>query len=172
MNMRQIEKVEAPRFPQPGAQLDPAITIPPRAIGELLSRRIEVDDPPLSQPLSWDRNVSEELRGCTEAIGEAVFGGCGFASVRFCDRDASDSELASLTWNLFTMLARPIPQYASGELICRVEVAQTAQGVSHYSASNRSGGYHPDGTLLDVQPDLVGLLGLDAVLPDRASAGI
>ncbi|MFF3941728.1 TauD/TfdA family dioxygenase [Streptomyces phaeofaciens] len=75
--------------------------------------------------------------------------------------DLTDDGLCSATWNLFTALCRPVPQYRTGELLYPVEVSSAPTlGSSHYSSSSRTGGYHTDGTLLDVTPHVAMLAGL------------
>lgn len=83
-----------------------------------------------------------------------------------------DVDLIAVAFNLFTCFARPVPQYRTGELIYPVEVSDNAEvsdsaaGVSHYSRSSLTGGFHTDGTLLSRPPDIAAL-----VCVSRASSG-
>lgn len=75
-----------------------------------------------------------------------------------------DVDLCAVAWNLFTCVARPVPQYITGELIYPVEVSDNAEvpdhaaKVSHYSRSSRTGGFHTDGTLLSRPPGIAALV--------------
>lgn len=77
--------------------------------------------------------------------------------------EADDNLLCWRAWALTTQLMRPIPQYASGELVFPVQVVEgRVASVSHYSTSDVHGQYHTDGTLLDQAPDAAILFGLEA----------
>ncbi|MFF4804436.1 TauD/TfdA family dioxygenase [Streptomyces sp. NPDC001351] len=70
----------------------------------------------------------------------------------------NDHELTVATWNLVTLLLRPVAQYETGELIYPVEVRAGGPSSSHYSASAAAGGLHTDGSLLQLPPDVAVLL--------------
>ncbi len=70
----------------------------------------------------------------------------------------NNSLILSGFWNLFTSLAKPLPQYNTGELSFKVYNAGKAPTKNHYSNTNRGGGFHTDGTFLPITPFYVGLV--------------
>jgi len=58
---------------------------------------------------------------------------------------------------MFTFLAKPLPQYKTGELIFDVRETADKPIRSHYSQSKIGGGFHTDGTFLPETPLYVGL---------------
>lgn len=126
---------------------------------ELLARNVPGDTtldgwPVVAAPV--ERAAAEEAEGLrTHLLRD------GAAMVSFPDR-LSDHEMTVATWNLLTLLARPVSQYETGELIYPVEVRPGGDGASHYSATTASGGLHTDGSLLPKPPDVALLVCLAA----------
>ncbi|WP_327370967.1 TauD/TfdA family dioxygenase [Streptomyces sp. NBC_01217] len=140
----------------------PEFTIPSAAIPALLARDINEDTPLDKWPTEAFRTGSDEVKALRDGILAAVRGDAGGVTVRVAADGLGDQDLCTLYWNFFTTLFRPVPQYASGELIYPVEVKAGAAQTSHYSNSSKAGGYHTDGTLLPELPDVAFLFGLSA----------
>lgn len=105
--------------------------------------------------------MADKLAEDRRTILQHLWGDRGCVIVETGLAPRSDIQVLSAAWNLFTALCQPLPQYRSGELVHTVEVAtQQIPGASHYSQSNKSGGYHTDGTLLDTPPDIAMLAGI------------
>ena len=84
---------------------------------------------------------------------------CGFCVLKLdADLTVNNSSILSGFWNLFTSLAKPLPQYHTGELSFKVYDAGKAPTKNHYSNTNRGGGFHTDGTFLPITPFYVGLV--------------
>lgn len=96
-------------------------------------------------------------------INTDIRDGGGYCIVRIGPELLNDPHLLTVAyWNLFTCLGVPIPQYSSGEMLFEVQVSREAVPLmSHYSQSNRGGGFHTDGTFLTRSPYYVGLICLD-----------
>lgn len=129
-----------------------------RTIQESLALDAWPTDPPVR--LHRDiANIREQIVTNLRSDPGAVVVGMSAAAL-------GDVDLCAAAWNLFTCFARPVPQYRTGELIYPVEVSDSAAGVSHYSRSSRTGGFHTDGTLLSRPPDIAAL-----VCVSQASSG-
>ncbi|MFK4043180.1 TauD/TfdA family dioxygenase [Nonomuraea wenchangensis] len=126
---------------------------------ELLSRRVSAGTPLNGWPTQAPHASASTIELAAELHGELMREG----AVTFSLPDVlSDSDLTVATWNLVTLLAYPVPQYETGELLYPVEVRADGGGASHYSATAASGGLHTDGSLLPAAPDLALLMCLSA----------
>lgn len=135
------------------------IDLDPGLRPELLTRLIPDGHPLTDWPTEPAAPPTAELTAAAAAIAGSVRDEPGYAVVATGFADLPDAELVSASWNLFTALCSPVPQYRTGELIYPVEVAAaTGAGISHYSRSNAAGGFHTDGTMLDDPPALAALL--------------
>lgn len=102
---------------------------------------------------------SAEIAAVCSRIREALRDGPGYVVLKIDPEHLSDTDsLKAAYWNLFTSLGTPIPQYSTGEMVFEVEVAPSTPLYSHYSRSNRGGGYHTDGTFLPRTPFYAGLI--------------
>ena len=141
--------------------LPPTLGLNKEVRDAISTRIIPIDYPAASWPATHPYIVSASLASADSDILTYLRGEPGWVLVDtgFANRD--DCELISAAWNLFSSLCRPVPQYRTGELVYFVEVAnKLAQASSHYSQSNKSGGFHTDGTLLDMTPDIAMLAGI------------
>lgn len=135
--------------------------LPSDARPPLLSREVPADLALDSWPLEPTGETNTTLAAACREITHELREGRGFTVVDTGLAGLADDLLCSAVWNLFTALCRPVPQYRTGELVYPVEVSSSPSlGSSHYSSSNRTGGYHTDGTLLDVTPHVAMLAGL------------
>lgn len=129
----------------------------------LAERVIAADHPPHAWPAEPVGRSREELADVARTITEAVLGEPGYVVVDVAGSGLSDEVLISAAWNLFTVPFTVMPQYAGGELISSVKVSAAARpGVSQYATSHATGGYHTDGTELEVPPEVTGLLCVSA----------
>ncbi|MFF5780761.1 TauD/TfdA family dioxygenase [Streptomyces virginiae] len=137
--------------------------LPEQARDALLTRQIPADQPLDAWPVDAPAGTSDALRAACADITRELRENKGWLVVDTGLVGLDDEQLCSASWNLFTALCRPVPQYRSGELMYPVEVsAAPTLASSHYSSSSRTGGFHTDGTLLDAAPDLAMLAGLSA----------
>ena len=128
----------------------------------ILKRIISSNKRADSWPTDCLESVANSIEDTRAAVLQFVCGDPGWAVIDTGLAEHADDEITSGAWNLFTALCQPIPQYRSGELIHEVKVAsRQILGASHYSQSNRSGGHHTDGALLDIPPDLAMLIGIN-----------
>ena len=135
--------------------------LPTDARTPLLGRSIPADLALDAWPLEPADESAPALADACREITHVLREGRGWTVVDTGLADLADEALCSAAWNLFTALCRPVPQYRTGELVYPVEVSSApALGSSHYSSSSRTGGYHTDGTLLDVTPHVAMLAGL------------
>lgn len=129
----------------------------------LLKRIIPLSYPPSSWPTARLEAVARKLAPDRNAILKRIWDRPGWIVIDIGLTANSDDEVASAAWNLLATLCQPVAQYRTGELIHQVEVAtHQISGASHYSQSDKSGGYHTDGTLLDSPPEIAMLAGLGA----------
>lgn len=125
------------------------------------TRIIPIDHPPASWPATDAGKVPANLTTVCADILHHLWDEPGWILVDTGLADRNDRELVSAAWNLFSTLCRPVPQYRTGELVYFVEVAsKSIQASSHYSQSNKSDGFHTDGTLLDTTPEMAMLAGI------------
>jgi TfdA family taurine catabolism dioxygenase TauD len=134
----------------------------------LLSRSI----PAGLSPMLWPRQdpgiaSKTEVASLCSMITEEVENGRGFSILKIDRKWIDEPHLMTVAfWNLFTCLGEPLPQYASGELLYRVEASGQARTsttplMSHYSKSNMGGAFHTDGTFLLRRPFFAGLICLE-----------
>jgi hypothetical protein len=129
----------------------------------LLARIIPIDHPSESWPTSQLGPIPLEFVAVFEYIMQHLWGEPGWILIDTGLAGHSDETLGSAAWNLFTALCSPVPQYRTGELIYPVEVAHgSVRASSTYSQSNKAGGFHTDGTLLDAPPEIAMLAGIHA----------
>jgi len=132
----------------------------------LLSRSIPDSLSPMLWPGREPGIASDtEVASLCSLIKEEVEDGRGFSILKIDRRWIDDPHLITVAfWNLFTCLGEPLPQYASGELIYKVESSEQARAsmtaplMSHYSKSNIGGAFHTDGTFLLRRPFFAGLI--------------
>jgi hypothetical protein len=134
----------------------------------LLSRPI----PDSLSPMFWpglDSGIASntEVALLCSLIKEEVENGRGFSILKI-DSTLIDNlhQITVAFWNLFTCLGEPLPQYASGELIYRIESSEQSKAsapplMSHYSKSSIGGAFHTDGALLLRRPFFAGLICLE-----------
>ncbi|MFF3958338.1 TauD/TfdA family dioxygenase [Streptomyces sp. NPDC001890] len=135
--------------------------LPEQTHKALTTRSIPADQPLDAWPSDAIGDIPDALRTARADIVRELREGSGRLVVDTGLDGLDDAGLCSATWNLFTVLCRPVPQYRTGELIYPVEVSGAPSlASSHYSSSNRTGGFHTDGTLLDVSPHVAMLAGL------------
>ena len=142
--------------------MTPVLSVGIDTVTQLRLRKVPPTQPLDAWPCSAPDSAAPAVLDLSASLAEQLRTGTGFAVVRFADGGLGDHEITEAAWNLLTLLGEPIPQYRTGELVYPVEVADAAPGVSHYSGSNRTGGFHTDGTLLPEPPDFAALLGLSA----------
>ncbi|MFJ3928935.1 TauD/TfdA family dioxygenase [Streptomyces sp. NPDC090029] len=137
--------------------------LPEQARAALLTRKIPADRPLDAWPQDDPEQPTDVLAAVRSRITREVQDIQGWTVVDTGLDDLVDDDLCSAVWNLFTTLCRPVPQYRTGELIYPVEVSGAPSlASSHYSSSNRTGGFHTDGTLLDAAPHVAMLAGLSS----------
>lgn len=136
------------------------IPINPKLTEVLSSRFIPEDLPPNLLP-NVDQaiaNVPEVISLCNQ-VNENLKNNAGFTVLKVNEKLSNNPPLLiSAFWNLFTCLGKPLPQYSTSELFFRVQDSGTAPIRNHYSATNRGGGFHTDGTFLPETPFYVGLM--------------
>ncbi len=153
---------------------DGIVPVSTAATAALLKRSIPDDLPPQMWP---DRDpgiaADPDVRDLRDRLDETLTHGDGYAIVRMESLVDRPSDLVSAFWNLFVSLGQPLPQYSTGERSFQVRDEGAAPTRNHYSATNRGGGYHTDGTFLPETPFYVGLMcvrqslyGGDSVLID------
>lgn len=126
----------------------------------LLSSSISENLPPNLWP-SGDPNIANipEVVALCSQVNESLINGAGFTILKVNEELSNNSHLLiSAFWNFFTCLGKPLPQYSTGELFFKVQDSGTAPIRNHYSATNRGGGFHTDGTFLPETPFYVGLM--------------
>lgn len=139
----------------------PVYRLPEHAHAALLTRIVPAEQPLNAWPLDAPAQLGDALTAVRAHLIREVRDNRGWIVVDTGLADLDDASLCSAAWNLFTTLVRPVPQYRTGELIYPVEVSgPPVLASSHYSASNRTGGFHTDGTLLDAPPGVAMLAGL------------
>lgn len=137
--------------------------LPEEASAALLTREIPADQPLDAWPTRAPSGTGEALDAACAHIAHEIRENQGWLMVDTGLAGLGDELLCSAVWNLFTTLGRPVPQYRTGELFYPVEVSGApVLASSHYSSSNLTGGFHTDGTLLDVAPHVAMLAGLSA----------
>lgn len=135
-----------------------SIRIDRGAVAKLQTRRIAPGLPAQEWPTQPLSPVSEELLTLVASVVTKVRDESGFAVVQLTESELGDHELTQVAWNLFTLLGKPLAQYWSGELVYPVEVIDSTLGARRYSNSNRSGGFHSDGTALPDPPNVAALV--------------
>jgi Taurine catabolism dioxygenase TauD, TfdA family len=161
--------MSAPNCSQSKVSVDSIVPISQMVTRVLLSRSI----PDSLSPMLWPGREpgiagNTEVASLCSLIREEVKDGRGFSILKIDRRWIDDPHLITVAfWNLFTCLGEPLPQYASGELLYRVESSEQAQAsmttplMSHYSKSNIGGAFHTDGTFLLRRPFFAGLICLE-----------
>jgi alpha-ketoglutarate-dependent taurine dioxygenase len=144
--------------------VEPSHTISGDTVAALRRRTVPAGQAPDAWPTDRFEPHHPSLLAVADQILAEVRGSQGHAVVSIDPVGLDDHELCTVTWNLFTMLCSPVPQYRTGELIYAVEVTPGVAETSHYSGSARAGGHHTDGTLLPEPPDVACLLGLSAAV--------
>ncbi|GAA2139223.1 hypothetical protein GCM10009760_21210 [Kitasatospora kazusensis] len=141
----------------------PAYHLSEPARAALSSRPLPADLAPDDWP---DQAPDDAARDLAPARAEALRlldGEPGWLVVHTGLAALDDHRLMTAAWNLFTALCEPVPQYRTGELVFPVEVTDApTEASSHYSRSNATGGFHTDGTLLDLTPQVAALIGLSS----------
>lgn len=139
---------------------DVVISINSKVTEALLSRLIPEDLSPNLWP-GYDQtlaSIPEVISLCSQ-VDKSLKNGAGFAIIKVDEELSKNSPLLiSAFWNLFTCLGKPLAQYSTGELFFKVQDSGTAPIRNHYSATNRGGGFHTDGTFLPETPFYVGLM--------------
>ena len=145
------------------------------AVTEVLLKRSIADD---LAPQLWpdrDENIAADpaVQRLRDRVDDILKQESGLAILRMESLADRPSDLVSAAWNFFTALGHPLPQYSTGERSFMVRDEGSAPTRNHYSATNRGGGYHTDGTFLPETPFYVGLIcvrqsryGGDSVLID------
>jgi alpha-ketoglutarate-dependent taurine dioxygenase len=136
------------------------IDLSPTQVATLKRRHIAADVEAVEWPgCDADIASSQEVSELRAAIKRSLFEGPGYAVLRVNRREVEDShEIKVIYWNLFTTLGEPLPQYSTGEMLFEVEASSESPLYSHYSRSNRGGGFHTDGTFLQKTPQVAGLI--------------
>jgi hypothetical protein len=135
------------------------INIPHEFIEIICSRSINEELVPQKWPVSPPNiRVPYDFREFCSSITDTITSGPGFTVLRFeNDYARTPHLLKTCYWNLFTFLAKPLPQYKTGELTFDVRETANQPINNHYSQSNRGSGFHTDGTFLPETPLYVGL---------------
>jgi TfdA family taurine catabolism dioxygenase TauD len=140
------------------------IVLADKEVEPLLSRQVARDTAWADWP-SRDANITRrpEIREILHEINREIRNESGYCVLRITPETVADPHLITVAyWNLFTCLGDPITQYSTGELLFGVRTTQSsAPLMSHYSQSNRGGGFHTDGTFLRQTPFFVGLICLE-----------
>jgi alpha-ketoglutarate-dependent taurine dioxygenase len=139
---------------------DTLIELSAETVDALLTRLIPVDLPATLYPGHSHEIASQpEVAQVCYEINKAVKNGAGYSILKIDSERALDHHQMKVAyWNLFTSLGSPLAQYLSGEMFYEVRMSETPSLMSHYSRTNRGGGFHTDGTFLMKTPFYAGLI--------------
>lgn len=142
-------------------EVDPLALVDATAVEWLLDRSFAFDD----DPAGWPRSAPTGGSEATAQLGQRLTGlldkAPGYALVDL-GAHLNDELLCRATWNLFTTLCLPVPQYATGEMFFPVEAAEAQPAHSPFSMSRSEVEMHNDGTFLPAAPQVAALLSLAA----------